>query len=869
MRTKVSLYIEDQLADLDASSFLLLNYAAEDLSNPTIVKNSFSKQITLKGTPRNDDIFGNIYRNDRNTLYGSPYTGPYFDPTRKTSFTIYNDLGEILEAGYLKLDEIVTNRKRHDYKVTLYGGLGSFLYGLSYKANGDKLTLADLDFGETLDFTINRTTVFEAWTRLGHGTGPAKWDIINFMPSYLGLPPSPFDANKCVVVPNMVGLKGYEDGYGSYEGFCLVTLNEKVTGQEAKDYRSYLQKPVIKLSAVINAICDPNNNGGWTVNLDPDFFGTPPGHVYWNDTWLTLPMFSDLNINESTTQNTQNMTDLDTVLPIVGGGSGSVAVTVNAVPGFDIMGIGLQNYKLWCRNATGLMMNYLVLTVTLYDSSNNVLTTATYRIGTSGATLPSYYQQPDFWCDHLTYDGKFVDSNGNQMTFPLYAAADGAAYYKVSVACEEYWRGSTNPPGDYNYRMWAENETLFSNSVNFDPTDYSDWFGPCTVDTLIQNSSTVRTGATITEASLLSGSKTPAEYLLSLCKTFGLQLVSHKDSKTVDVLMRKNLYTGTTVDIDKKIDRGREMVKRLFTFDAKWYLFGNDAAGEYADFYKANYGRPFGQYRVNTGYDFDAEQKRMTEDIVFSNAVSVMETSKYFCELAKDGDNIPAIFLAGGKYNLYNGSDTKSFEIPTFFDAIKTWINASYPMHDDFEKVQFHGAENAHIDDRDTLVFFNGMEDTSGRQLSLTDDSEKMLYLNGNTPCWWPNLCDLDPSVHIDELPHFSRYIWSGSTINSQLDWGDPLEVQIPGAIVGVMSNIFDGFWGKYIADRYDDDSAVVTAYVDLRGMLVNENLLRDFYAFDGAIWALNRIIDHSLTTDGPTKCEFVKVQDKTNYTTL
>ena len=95
------------------------------------------------------------------------------------------------------------------------------------------------------------------------------------------------------------------------------------------------------------------------------------------------------------------------------------------------------------------------------------------------------------------------------------------------------------------------------------------------------------------------------------------------------------------------------------------------------------------------------------------------------------------------------------------------------------------------------------------------------------------------------------------------------MELQIPGVTVGANSAIFPQYWEKYISDRYDDDSAVVTAWVDLRGMQVGENLLRQFYAFDGAVWALNRIIDHSLTTFGPTKCEFVKVQDITNYTTL
>ena len=118
-------------------------------------------------------------------------------------------------------------------------------------------------------------------------------------------------------------------------------------------------------------------------------------------------------------------------------------------------------------------------------------------------------------------------------------------------------------------------------------------------------------------------------------------------------------------------------------------------------------------------------------------------------------------------------------------------------------------------------------------------------------------------------MPNFVRYKMSGSNVTDSLDWGDPLEAQIPGINFPTGTNIFDQYWSKYIADRYDDDSAVITCYVDLRGLKVDENLLRGFYWFDGALWALNRIIDHSLTTSGPTKCEFVKVQDKTNYTTL
>lgn len=862
MRNKIRLYIGDRQADLDDGSFILLNYTAEDLTNPTIVRNSFSRQITLKGTPTNNEIFGGIYRNDRLTQYGG-VIGIDFDPTRKTPFTIYNEMGEILEEGYLKLNKVVRSGRNISYKVTLYGGLGSFLYGLSYDTDGKQLSLADLDYGETLDFTINAATILEAWERLGHGTGPTKWDVINFMPAYLGLPPSPFDANKCVVHAVTAGLKYRDEDYRTDpNGYTLVTLNDKVTANEAKDFRSYLQKPVISMAAIINAICNPSNNGGYTVNLDPEFFDAL--NPYWYATWLTLPMFDDLNIDVTETTNTQTMTDLATELPIIGGGSGMVSVTVQAEPDADMTGLPNDDFKLWFQNAMGRAVNYLVFTLTLYDSSHNVLTTATYRITTSGITVNSQYPQPDFLFDHINAAGEFVDADGNPVTFHLFAEADGAAYYKVEISGESYVWGATGfNPGDVSWRMWRTGESVVGTNYPFDPH-----LDTAQVDVTSLSSSTVRTGATITKAGLLSGSKTPADYLLSFCKTFGLQLSRRKGEKTIDVTLRKNFYTGTVTDLAGRIDHGQDIEKTPFAFDAKWYLFGNDAKGEYADWYKANYLRPFGQFRVNTGYDFDASQKSMTDGIVFGNAVSVLETSKFFCSLVLGTKNIPAVFLSGGKYTLYNGSETKQLDLPYAAAAVKTWTNPSHPMHDAWEKVQFHGPQNAHIDERDTLVFFSRMEDTTGMHLSLTDDTEEMLALNGNTPCWLPNYCDLVPSALLSEMPHFSRYTWSGTTINFQLDWGDPQELQIPGVSLGVKSNIFSQYWEKYIGDRYDDDSAVVTAYVDLRGMQVGEEMLRTFYAFDGAVWALNRIVDHSLTTFGATLCEFVKVQDITNYTT-
>ena len=269
---------------------------------------------------------------------------------------------------------------------------------------------------------------------------------------------------------------------------------------------------------------------------------------------------------------------------------------------------------------------------------------------------------------------------------------------------------------------------------------------------------------------------------------------------------------------------------------------------------------------MNTGYEFDADEKAMTDGVVFKGGCEVMETSKFFCYLG-DG-TVPAIFLGGGKYQLYKGGEKKEYDLPQVQSMAKVWMNPSHPMHDKLSMLQVHGKDNGHIEERDTILFFDGMV-VAPDHTTLSDDTREMLTLNGNNPCWMPGYGDYDNAWKLTGLPRFGRCILSGSSVTKQLDWGDPMEIQIPGVSIGANTNIFDQYWKKYIADRYDDDSAVVTCYVDLRGMKVDESLLRNFYWFDGALWALNRIIDYSLTTSGPTKCEFVKVQDKTNYTSL
>lgn len=304
MKRSISLYIADKRVDLSDETFILFNYLREDLSNPTIVRNSFSQSITIKGTRNNNKVFGSIFHLDRQTLVSSErFDGVYFDPTRKTPFAIYASTGDVIESGYCKLESVNVEGSDVSYTITLYGGLGQFFYSLTTKENGDALTLADLQYRDASgDLTSNfgircdSRSVYDAWNYLKTGQVSlySFWNVLNFCPAYNGLP-SDFDTKHALVsssmfdnVPYTMQKDGKTYGYKDGTDCCLAKFTNSHTEWEMGDLRWYLQRPVISVREFFNAICEPMNNpGGYEVVLDSTFF-TEENHLYW-DGWITLP----------------------------------------------------------------------------------------------------------------------------------------------------------------------------------------------------------------------------------------------------------------------------------------------------------------------------------------------------------------------------------------------------------------------------------------------------------------------------------------------------------------------------------------------------------------------------------------------------
>lgn len=98
---------------------------------------------------------------------------------------------------------------------------------------------------------------------------------MTFIPAYNGLYEN-FDNETCLINTNGDNLfptSKTDSGvtYTPYNGYGLAKLNRAYTEWEMRDLRSYMQRPALKLSKLIETICRKENSG-YDVIFDDSFF---------------------------------------------------------------------------------------------------------------------------------------------------------------------------------------------------------------------------------------------------------------------------------------------------------------------------------------------------------------------------------------------------------------------------------------------------------------------------------------------------------------------------------------------------------------------------------------------------------------------
>lgn len=914
MKRKIYLYIADQQADLGDDTLVLMNYAFTDVQKPTAVKNSYSKQVTLPGTPTNNAIFGHYSRPDRRTFAG-------FNALRRTPFTIMDETGKVLQNGYLKLDsitrkgEIVTG-----YKVTLYGGLGAFLYALAFDDAGEKRTLADLDYlgggsGE-LDFKITAANVRAAWNRI-NGDPPSEynsiWDVINFAPAYNGVPDGDFDADKAIGYAGSMGLEtGIVDGDKTYNpngGYVLINLAKKHTEWDMKDLRCYLQRPVLSMRAFLVAV------GKWATANGYSFdYSDIPENTY-RILWKTLPMIPSLGsfkqeegdivatFNNNGTTTTQNVLPSSVSLSGVTAGMEVTAKVSSFMLGFKSPDttanpgyLGTRFHPSYSQLAYGV---HTIIFVQLLGYSGNAIIAASPARCYADGEMKGLYATPAKMAELAGFTPTFTDEMESaivQLDRLFLASNTSQGYFNYFYGQEISVKGGSFSSlrlsihtyrfyGSYKMRSYQVYEPFQFISA-LDTGVLPEWFqSQQTYNSLkavnaawvegrgsasFRSNSALRSGALVEKVKLLSSKYTPTDYLLSLATQFGWVFSYDEVAKRLTILRRDTFFnTGEdTIDLSARVDRSQDITITPNYAGARVYEFAPEVApGHFAQEYANTYGIDYGIQRVDTGYQFDAAPVDLLDKSVFRAAATILESGPYWNFIFVDGRFQPSVFLDNGNtYTMWAADGTsKNFDVPTIpSNAQIEYVNDYGHNGYDNEfawKLDLHDADGNGVDGEDILVYYSGIDGYD--RWNLSDDTAIMLAINNNKPCWRIYYTTARISI-----PDFQRYDTNTEwRVEGSLDFGTPKGVNIPLINFNEGSSAYEKGWAAFIRDRYDQDTKVMKCRVNFQGIQVGPELLRRFFYYEGSIWVLNKITNYSLTTWDPVECEFIQVRDKANYT--
>lgn len=936
----VELYIADTRVDLDSESLITMTYTLEDTDNPTIVKNSFSKSISLPATETNNALFGHIYDLSRETIISEGNNkGVNFNTLKRTPFSIYRE-GELVESGYIQLTAIIKANGTIRYSVQAYGGLGDFLYNLMYTEDGEKRNLASLDYGVDMDFVINREIINNAWTHLPRSGRNTLEETITFVPAYNGVS-SDFDAKHAVLnyhginalnIPRTATDSGKE--YVALNGYAGVEFNRAMDEPEVRDMRSYLQRPALSVERLVSACCNPINNGGYNVILDPTFFNE--GNALYYDAYITLPMMScEIDKTESTTK----LRGSDGYI----GGATNVYVrdiTVGAMALKDMptnanikvniplsVAIDSAESELFTDVALyrssrgkdfkeGAILSAIVAQVIVRDYSNSNVLAVSNEVALS--------QQGEFsrqWKIYEKYDnvdrgivnikGHFEQRDGmlqfistdNMNTFPIEASFVKGdvtnilvtlrvqrAYYKdyskgnvhddlpvITMTASTLWkRGSS-----YVDTGKQHNLDSFATTGNV----IGCYREGSEVIMSIANLPSISSGTNITKNILLGSTESPADYLLSYCKLFGLRFI--KDTLSKEIHITSRYFNGNVMDIEDRIDRSQEVSIAPNVFSKKYMRMALDQPETYfAKKYKNSNKLEYGQKRVDTGFAFNNETEEIYSSNVYTTAVPCLAVSKFFYTFKNaDGVETFAAIADNPKLLLTNGNATSGYNTHTvdllssrYIDVTKSIPLSSNKGYDLMPRMCYFdekdGVREA-VDISNNLVIFCRnveLKNKDGEEVAywVTDDVPEMMTLCGAN-CYLLTMDESDTlgnsiATKRTSLPLFLSMRLMKSDITHSFDFAKSKESYIPGITYHDRVTLYERYWSDYYRDRMDVDTRVVTAYVDLSGIVVNGEILRNFYYFDGCYWLLNKVEDFDITSDRMTKCEFIKVKDRSAY---
>lgn len=847
-----------------------------DLSNPTTIKNDWSKTVAIPFTQKNNEIFGCLFRADRTVTANAPVGQFDFDASKKVQFRLFND-SNLIMSGYMKVLNVEQKSSVvGSYNVTLNGELGrvfQMIKNITFDRSSPLGSEYIIEGGDYVSEEMNKALIKTCWTTDGQSTIELKkrtdpdykvTDIIGFAPNNAFS--EDFDYKSFESVNNEFQqfakhLQKDWDRIAPNIGIEATTIiPDGLTPRGIGEYRSYLQIPYIYWNKLFHIFREKAEElTGYEFELDEDWFNI--NNPYWYDLVYCLdkPMHNYLSnfrnsyaallspysiieypgYNRDTTSTEQlfNVVVADEQKPLWNNttkcfdfGDETIYIDTNSYDTWSIRGIKDE------PQAYEFIDNALLVDYQFIDNSNDTIVKELHyalNISITNDTdkLPAYeYITPNIAINEIESGVYEINFTYKVNLTTQIIRFDNNFYDKnIKLKIVLHWQNngkvqykkyhSSGPHGHGGWRHYNCRDLSVS------------YRGGLNLFINYEDDLTVRSFNNFVLNDMWNNDYNIFNQILNYCKMFRIYIYIDDVNKKIQFIPFNKFFNKYIIDDwTDKVDYSKNWKAEHNIVDSKYLLFNYDKSSNthLLNNYLTIFGVNYGEIKVNTNYAFDTNTKNMFDSIKTSNASE------------------PTVMSWHNLYDLALAEYVYDNEV--FIDN----IGENNKEVNSFGKFYFYNG----------LFTFNNNEEASHlRPVELTDDTEKQIqtktYMYNQTkapyeviPSYpylsiFKNRFNKDYYVSLYETP---KLIYSNLEVENCI-------------------GIYNAFWNDYLNDLYSVNTKKITCYVKLNEDEFYNFKFNHFVIINNQLYIVNKIYDFNVNKNDSTKVELISINNIKNYT--
>lgn len=208
---------------------------------------------------------------------------------------------------------------------------------------------------------------------------------------------------------------------------------------------------------------------------------------------------------------------------------------------------------------------------------------------------------------------------------------------------------------------------------------------------------------------LFAQSQSPMKYLSGFCKLMNYRFICDETEKKIYIKTLKNYYLDRTINIDDRVDIGRDINIKNITTKYKSINIGLETPETYPTYIFDKISRDkFNIKRYDTGIQYNAGETKLLNDLTYKNLIDWQQSSVYYnlnSQFPRAYD-VQSISWTLFNQDIANVDEIKKKEI--FTVGTPSTSTSQLSTKDFLPKISIFNKENKSVDFESSLIFLNG-----------------------------------------------------------------------------------------------------------------------------------------------------------------